>query len=84
MNRLKNITKTFHFIQETEEFLSNLVVNKTVTAKIDRLAGIVNFRRNQDPNDILNDWSHNVNKLMQVVNKSTHLITKEQMVHKLH
>ena len=47
-------------------------------------AGCGNFRSNQDPNDIPNDWSHNVNKLMQVVNKSTHLITKEQMVHKLH
>jgi 26S proteasome regulatory subunit N5 len=69
---------------ETEEFLSNLVVNKTVQAKIDRLDGVVHFRKGLDPNDILNEWSHNVNSLMQLVNKTTLLITKEEMVHKLH
>ncbi|XP_052764852.1 26S proteasome non-ATPase regulatory subunit 12-like [Mya arenaria] len=68
---------------EVEEFLSTLVVNKTVQAKIDRLEGIVNFTEQKDPNDILNDWSHNINTLMQLVNKTTHLITKEEMVHKL-
>ena len=70
--------------QETEEFLSNLVVNKTVQAKIDRLEGIVYFKKQQDPNDVLNDWSYNINSLMQLVNKATHLITKEEMIHQLH
>lgn len=69
--------------QEIEEFLSNLVVNKTIQAKIDRLAGIVNFTQQKDPNDILNDWSFNINTLMSLVNKTNHLITKEEMVHKL-
>ena len=69
---------------EAEEFLSNLVVNKTVTAKMDRLAGMVSFSATKDPNDILNDWSNNINTLMNLVNKTTHLITKEEMVHKLH
>lgn len=71
-------------LQETEEFVSNLVVNKTIQAKMDRLAGIIHFQRPKDPNDILNDWSHNINSLMSLVNKATHLITKEEMVHKLH
>merc|ERR1712243_28844 len=30
--------------EETEEFLSNLVCNKTVTAKVDRLDGVVHFQ----------------------------------------
>ncbi|XP_019613775.1 PREDICTED: 26S proteasome non-ATPase regulatory subunit 12-like [Branchiostoma belcheri] len=68
---------------ETEEFLSKLVVDKTVYAKADRLDGVVTFARPKDPNDILNEWSHNLNQLMQLVNKTTHLITKEEMVHKL-
>lgn len=68
---------------EIEEFLSTLVVNKTVEAKIDRLEGIVNFTQQKDPNDILNDWSFNINTLMSLVNKTNHLITKEEMVHKL-
>lgn len=69
---------------ETEEFLSSLVTNKTVQAKMDRLEGIINFTQQKDPNDILNDWSYNINTLMQLVNKTNHLITKEEMVHKLH
>lgn len=67
---------------ETEEFLSNLVVNKTVQAKTDRLARIINFAKHKDPNDLLNEWGHNVSTLMQLVSKTTHLINKEEMVHK--
>ena len=51
---------------------------------MDRLDGIINFRQHKDPNSILNDWSHNISTLMQLVNKTNHLITKEEMVHKLH
>ena len=29
---------------ETEEMLTNLVVNKTIWAKVDRLEGVVNFK----------------------------------------
>lgn len=71
------------FHQESEEFLSSLVVNKTIYAKVDRLAGIINFQRPKDPNDLLNDWSHKLNSLMSLVNKTTHLIAKEEMIHNL-
>ena len=75
--------KCCHVFKETEEFLSSLVVNGTVSAQIDRLAGIIEFRKHKDPNEILNDWSNNINQLMKLVNKSTHLITKEEMLHKV-
>uniref|UniRef100_A0A8C9WFN8 Proteasome 26S subunit, non-ATPase 12 n=1 Tax=Scleropages formosus TaxID=113540 RepID=A0A8C9WFN8_SCLFO len=70
-------------VDESEEFLSSLVVNKTIYAKVDRLAGIINFQRPKDPNDLLNDWSHKLNSLMSLVNKTTHLIAKEEMIHNL-
>lgn len=66
---------------ETEEFLSNLVTNKTISGKIDRLAGIVTFEHQKDINEVLNDWSFNLNTLMNSINKTTHLINKEEMVH---
>merc|ERR1712126_168465 len=69
-------------IAEVEEFLSNLVVKGTIEAKTDRLEGIVCFSQTKDPNDLLNEWSHNLNDLMQLVSKTTHLINKEEMVHK--
>ena len=67
--------------QEAEDFLSKLVVKKTIYAKVDRLAGIINFTRHKEPNEILNLWSSNLNELMQLVNKTTHLINKEEMLH---
>jgi len=67
--------------QETEDVLSTLVVNKTVWAKIDRLAGLVTFTAYKDPNEVLNDWSSNINKLMQQICQINHLINKEEMVH---
>lgn len=70
-------------VQEAEDYLSKLVVNKTVYAKIDRLDGVVNFARPKDPSDVLTEWSHSVNQLMTLVNKATHLISKEEMVHNL-
>jgi 26S proteasome regulatory subunit N5 len=68
-------------VQETEEVLSALVVNKTVYAKVDRLAEVVNFTAYKDPNEVLNDWSGNINSLMEQVCKINHLINKESMIH---
>jgi len=70
-------------IEESERFLSDLVTKKTVFAKIDRPAGIVVFRPPKDSSDTLNEWSRDVSELMNLLNKTTHLITKEQMVHQL-
>merc|ERR1712115_482579 len=67
---------------ETEDCLSDMVVAGTVSAKTDRLEGIVDFTEQQDPLEALNQWSSNTNKLMELVMKTTHLINKEEMVHR--
>ena len=36
----------------------------------------------KDPLENLNGWSRNTNKLMDLVMRTTHLINKEEMVHK--
>ncbi|RUS18067.1 PCI domain-containing protein [Endogone sp. FLAS-F59071] len=69
--------------KETEEFLSKLVVSKTIYAKIDRPAGIVSFQAPRDPNQTLNNWSSNVNALLTLIEKTCHLISKEEMVHSI-
>jgi len=61
--------------------LSNLVTSKTIYARIDRPAGIVTFAAQKDPEIILNSWSNGINSLLELIVKSTHLITKEEMVH---
>ena len=66
---------------KTEEALSQMVVSKSVQAKTDRPAGVVHFQQLKDPSDILNDWSSDLSTLMVHVNKTTHLINKEECVH---
>ncbi|XP_043242131.1 26S proteasome non-ATPase regulatory subunit 12-like isoform X3 [Amphibalanus amphitrite] len=67
---------------ETEEFLSQMVVGGAIQAKTDRLEGIVSFIKTKDPTDILTEWSSGISSLMMLVTKTTHLINKEEMVHK--
>ncbi len=40
---------------------------------------MVSFRQTKDPSEVLNDWSTNLNALMSLVGKTTHLINKEEM-----
>jgi len=68
-------------LEEAEKFLSEMVVSKTITAKTDRPAGIVNFQGNKNANAVLNEWADNVAALMRLVNNTTHLINKEHMLH---
>ncbi|XP_057970280.1 26S proteasome non-ATPase regulatory subunit 12 homolog A-like [Malania oleifera] len=69
-------------IQEAEKHLSDMVVSKALVAKIDRPMGIVCFQAAKDSNDILNSWAMNLEKLLDLVEKSCHQIHKEIMVHK--
>jgi 26S proteasome regulatory subunit N5 len=88
-------------VARTEEILSRLVVSKTVYARIDRPAGTINFREPRGTDNILNEWSNDVEKLMvrpslqpcpfsrsfwflsiqSLVEKTTHLVSKEYAVH---
>ncbi|WOK97034.1 26S proteasome non-ATPase regulatory subunit [Canna indica] len=69
-------------LQEAEKHLSDMVVSKALVAKIDRPMGIVCFQTAKDSNDILNSWATNLEKLLDLVEKSCHQIHKETMVHK--
>ncbi|CAA6664563.1 unnamed protein product [Spirodela intermedia] len=59
-------------LQETENHMSEMVVSKALVCKIDRTLG----------NDVLNSWAMNLEKLLDLVEKSCHQIHKETMVHK--
>jgi 26S proteasome regulatory subunit N5 len=70
------------FFQEAEKHLSDMVNKKSLIAKIDRPMGVVCFRTAQDSNGILNSWATNLEKLLDLVEKSCHQIHKETMIHK--
>ncbi|KAF2773902.1 hypothetical protein EJ03DRAFT_323262 [Teratosphaeria nubilosa] len=66
--------------QETEKYISDLVVSKTIYARIDRPAGVVSFEKKRDANEVLNEWSGNMKSLLGLLERIDHLITKEEMM----
>jgi len=70
-------------VLEAEKHLADLVVSKAICAKIDRPAGLIKFGKRQEPEDLLNAWSTNISKLLELVDKSCQQIQKECMVHKV-
>lgn len=74
-------------VNEIEKHLSNLIINHTICAKIDRLTGIVNFRPcessgpgatvGNQQNDKLNSWMFNISTFMNLIDNTTYLINKE-------
>ena len=69
-------------IQEAEKHLSDMVVSKALVAEINRSIGLVCFQTSKDNNNVLNSWAMNLEKLLDLVEKSCHQIHKETMIHK--
>ncbi|CAI7795807.1 unnamed protein product [Closterium sp. NIES-54] len=71
-------------VEEAEKFLSDMVVEKVLVAKIDRPAGIVTFGERQESGvQLLDKWASDIAKLLDLVETSCHHIHKEVMVHKV-
>ena len=66
--------------EETEKYLSQLVTDKTVYAKIDRPARVVAFAKARGPDEVLNEWSSDMKSLLGLLERIDHLITKEEMM----
>lgn len=65
---------------ECEEYLSRMVNAETLKVKTDRPAGIIHFSSTKVASEILNDWAFGLNELMNLVNKTCHLINKEECI----
>lgn len=66
---------------KSEEYLSEMVSDKQLFAKIDRPTGIITFQQKQSPNDVLNSWASDVGDLLGLIENTCHLIAKEHMNH---
>lgn len=67
--------------EAAERFLSEMVSDKMIYARIDRPMGIISFKRPADASETLTDWAGNIGELLKLVETSCHLINKERMVH---
>lgn len=68
---------------EVEEEVSTLVSDGQLFAKIDRPAGIMTFKKMMKPEETLSDWASDVSTLLNLVERTCHLINKEHMIHKV-
>eukprot|EP01022_Parablepharisma_sp_SALTPOND_P033427 TRINITY_DN88700_c1_g1_i1.p1 TRINITY_DN88700_c1_g1~~TRINITY_DN88700_c1_g1_i1.p1 ORF type:complete len:307 (-),score=65.16 TRINITY_DN88700_c1_g1_i1:86-1006(-) len=73
---LNNVT-----VEVVEDEISELVCNGLLRAKIDRILGVVDFRRQMQPHDFMNDWSGDVKSLLNLVEETCHLINREHVIH---
>ncbi|KAG0002628.1 26S proteasome non-ATPase regulatory subunit 12 [Modicella reniformis] len=46
-------------------------------------AGVVSFAKSKHPNEVLNEWSQDINALLGLIEKTCHLITKEEIIHSI-
>ena len=66
---------------KTEQALAEMVSSGEVDARINRLDGTVSFSRAKDGQEKLDDWCDTVDELMRNIQKTTHLINTEYMIH---
>jgi len=59
--------------------LSKMVSQGDLYAKMDRPADVIRFSNVQSPESILSEWATDIESLLNLVEKTTHLIQKENM-----
>lgn len=70
-------------VDDLESYISKLVGNETIFAKIDRPAGITCFVKPKPADEILSDWAGDIGNLLSMLDTTSHAINKELMLHKL-
>ena len=63
---------------ETE--IGELVISKTIYARMDRPLGVVTFNKKVTSEDRLNTWSKGIDNVLDLVKETCHLIAKERMI----
>jgi 26S proteasome regulatory subunit N5 len=65
---------------EVEKEVAGMVSNGDVYAKIDRPSDIFRFKQEKSPETILSSFAQDVSTLLNLVETTSHLIQKENMV----
>lgn len=66
--------------EETEKYISDLVTKKTLYARIDRPAKVVNFEVRRGPDEVLDEWSSSMRGLLGLLERVGHLMQREEMM----
>ena len=64
-----------------EKEIGDMVVNKRLSAKINRMQGVVVFQQARLATELLNDWNYDVRHMLDKIENTCHLINREKVVH---
>lgn len=65
-----------------EQEICDMVVNNSVSAKINRMEGIVSFNKKKSgTEEMLEVWNKDLKSLLTKVENTCHLINREKMIH---
>ena len=65
-----------------EQELCDMVVNKRIAAKINRLEWRVTFKKaNKSTEGVLENWNGDIRNLLDKVEQTCHLINREKIIH---
>eukprot|EP00639_Heterosigma_akashiwo_P004874 CAMPEP_0194575424 /NCGR_PEP_ID=MMETSP0292-20121207/10913_1 /TAXON_ID=39354 /ORGANISM="Heterosigma akashiwo, Strain CCMP2393" /LENGTH=439 /DNA_ID=CAMNT_0039427207 /DNA_START=77 /DNA_END=1396 /DNA_ORIENTATION=- len=82
--RMKRLSEHLQLTEdETETHLAALVSEHGFRAKMDRPGGVVAFAQARAPEGVLSDWNSDISQLLGLVERTCHLINKENMIHKI-
>lgn len=65
--------------EEVEHEICNMVTNEYMYSRINRIKGIVNFRKKRNFDDKLNNLDSNLHKMLYTLESTCHLIHKENL-----
>lgn len=69
-------------VERAENEIGDMVVNKRILAKINRLAGVVVFQqRHKFTNETLDTWNHDIKTVLDKIEQTCHLINREKVIH---
>eukprot|EP01059_Diplonema_ambulator_P007729 TRINITY_DN17213_c0_g1_i1.p1 TRINITY_DN17213_c0_g1~~TRINITY_DN17213_c0_g1_i1.p1 ORF type:complete len:480 (+),score=108.12 TRINITY_DN17213_c0_g1_i1:629-2068(+) len=66
--------------QETEDAICKLVIDKEIWARVDRIDGIVTFKRKKNSTEVMHDMKTGVDHVLSQITSACHLIHKEYMI----
>lgn len=80
---IKTLSKLIGVPEErAEQELCDMVVNKRIAAKINRLEWQVTFKKaNKSTEGVLENWNTDIRTLLDKVEQTCHLINREKIIH---
>jgi hypothetical protein len=80
--QLARLAKLVGVSEERAEIeVGDMVVNERIHARINRMTGLLIFRKRQFTNDSLNAWNFDLRSLLDKIETTCHLINREKVVH---